>query len=148
MNRDPKVVLNGLDASGGRQPRVGGAQGPNILDDLGGQLVPFLGPAMLGQQATQAAFLESSLRLIDRGARNAERGRHIDDRDSFHAVSTQHLVANLEKILGVEERILFEQTVGNSVGARVEGAGSPQLRRLLVGLFPFWLPILRHDRCK
>jgi hypothetical protein len=148
VNRDPKVVLNGLDASDGRQPRVGGAQGPHILDDLGGQLVPILGPTVLGQQATQAAFLESSLSLIDGGARNAERGRHIDDRDSFHAVSAQHLVANLEKVLGVEEWILFEQTVGNSVGARVEGASSPQLRRFLVGLFPFWLPILRHEECK
>jgi hypothetical protein len=147
VNRDPKVSLNGLDASNGRQPRVG-AQGPHILDDLGGQLVPFLGATLLGQQATQAAFLESSLSLIDGGARNAERGRHIDDRRSFHAVSAKHLVANLEKIPGVEEWILFEQTVGNSVGVRVEGAGSPQFRRFLVGLFPFWRSILRHDECK
>jgi hypothetical protein len=144
VNRDPKVVLNSSDASDGRQPRVGGAQGPHMLEDLGGQLVPFLGPTVLRQQATQATFLESSLSLIDGGARNAERGRHIDDRDSFHTVSAKHLVANLEKILRVEEWILFEQTVGNSVRVGVEGASSPQLRRFLVGLFPFRRPILRH----
>ena len=120
------------------KPGVGSSQGPHILDDLGGQLVPFLGPAVLGKQAAQAGLLECSLGLIDGGARNAKPGSHIDDRDSFHAVSAQHLVANLKKILGIEEWILFEQTVGNRVGARVEGASPLQLQRFLIGLFQFW----------
>ena len=125
----PNFSSNGLDAGDGRQAGVGSSQGPHILDDLGGQLVPLLGPTVLGKQPAQAGLLECSLGLIDGWARNAKLGGHIDDRDSLHAVSAQHLVANLEKILGIEEWILFEQSVGNSVGARVEGASPFQLQR-------------------
>ena len=70
--------------------------------------MPFFGPAVLGKQTAQAGLLECRLGLIDRGAGNAKPGSHIDDRDSFHAVSAQHLVADLKKILGIEEWILFE----------------------------------------
>jgi len=53
------------------------------------------------------------------GAR-LEPGSHIDDRDSLHAVSAQHLVADLKEILGVEEWILFEQCVGYNSSMEVQ----------------------------
>jgi hypothetical protein len=53
-------------------------------------------------------LLECSLGLIDRGAGNTKPGSHIDDLDAFHAVSAQHLVADLKEILAIEEWILFE----------------------------------------
>ena len=115
VNRDPELFLNGLDAGDGRQAGLGSSQGLHVLDDLGGQLVPFFGSTVLGKQAAQASLLECGLSLIDGGARNAELGSDIDDRDSFHAVPAQHLVADLKKILGIEEWILFEQSVGNRV---------------------------------
>ena len=63
-------------------------------------------------------------------------GSHLDNRGFFHAVSAQHLVADLKKILGIEEWIFSEQRVGNRIGSRVEGAGSLQRQRFLIGLFP------------
>ena len=56
--------------------------------------MPLFGPAAPGKQAAQASLLEGRLRLIDGGARNAEIDGHIDNRDFFHVVSAQHLVAD------------------------------------------------------
>ena len=113
VNRDTEFVLNGLDTGDCSQAGLGSSQGQHIVDDFGGQLVPFFGSTVLGKQAAQAGLLECSLGLIDGGARNAKIGSHIDDRNSLHAVPAQHLVADLEKILGIEEWIFFEQRVGN-----------------------------------
>src|ERR1022692_1487822 len=98
---------------------------------------------MLGKQAAQAGFLECLLGLIDGGARHAKPGSHIDDRNSLHAVSAEHLVTDLKKILGIEEWILFEQTVGNRAGARVEGASPFQLQCFRIGLFQLGHLIVR-----
>ena len=68
MNRNPKLLLNGVNTGDGRQTRFASAKGPHILDDLGRKLVPFLGPTMLGKQAAQARLLEGRLGLIHRGA--------------------------------------------------------------------------------
>jgi hypothetical protein len=116
VNRDTKLFSNRLDTGDSRQAGLGSSQGPHIVDDFGGQLVPLFGSTVLGKQPAQAGLLECSLGLIDGGARNAKLGSHIDDRDSLHAVSAQHLVANLEEILGVEKWILSEQSVGNRIG--------------------------------
>jgi hypothetical protein len=141
VNRDAELFLNGLDTGDGRQVGLARSQRPHILDDLGGQLVPCFGPTVLGKQAAQTSLLEGSLGLIDGGARNAKPNSHIDDRDPLHAVSAQHLVADLEKIPGIEEWILFEQGVGNGVGVWIEGARPFQLQRFLVGPFQFGHPI-------
>jgi len=77
VNRDTELFLNGLDTGDGRQTGLGSSQGPHILDNLGGQLVPFFGPTGLGKQAAQTSLLECRLSLIDGGARNAELGSHI-----------------------------------------------------------------------
>jgi hypothetical protein len=144
VNRDTELFPNGPDTGDCRQAGLGSSQGHHIVDDFGGQLVPFFGPTVLGKQAAQACLLECGLGLIDGGARNAKLGSHIDDRDSLHAVPAQHLVADLEKILGIEEWILLEQSVGNRVGARVERASPFQLQRFLIGLFQFGHPIARR----
>ena len=137
VNGDVEPVLNRLEAGDGRQARLGRSQGLHILENRGGQLVPFFGPTVLGKQTDQAGVLECSLGLIDGGARHPKRGRHIDNRRALDAVSAQHFVADLEQILGIEKWILFEQSVGNRVGPRVEGASPFQLQCFLIGLFQF-----------
>jgi hypothetical protein len=143
VNRDPELFLNGLDTGDGRQIGLGSSQGPHILDDLGRELVPFFGPTVLGKQTAQASLLECRLRQIDGWARNAEFRSHFDNRDSFHAVPSYHLLADLKEILGIEEWILFEQSVRDRVGARLEGASPFQLQRFLVGLFQLGHPAAR-----
>jgi hypothetical protein len=113
VNRDTELLLNSLNTSGSRQFGFDCSQSPHILDDLGGQLVTFFGSAMQGEQPAQAGFQKCCVGLIDSWARNAKLGSYIDDRDPLHVVPTQHLVANLKEIFGIEEWILFEESVGN-----------------------------------
>jgi hypothetical protein len=116
---DRKLFLNSLDTGDGRQTRIGCAQVAHKLDDLLGKLVSFLGSTTFWKQTTQASLFERQLSLVNGGTRNAEVGRYVDDRVPLDAVPTQHLVADLKKILGVEEWILVEQCVGYAGGMRV-----------------------------
>lgn len=144
MNRDPEPFLNGLDTGDGRQVRLGSSQCPYMLDDLGRQFVPCLGATVFWQQTAQASLLECRLSLINGGARNTELCSDIDDRDSVHGVLAEHLVADLKKIPGIEEWILFEQGIGDSIGVRVERTRLFQLERFLIGPFRFDHPAVRR----
>lgn len=124
MNGDTELLLYGLDAFDGGQAGRGSLQAPDVLDYFVGQLVPFLGAARLRQQARQASVFEFGLCLIEGGARDSECRGDLDDRSTFDAVTPKHLVAHLQQVFGVEERILAEQSVGDGGGVRVEGAGA------------------------
>ena len=65
-------------------------------------------------------------------------GSHIDDRSAFHAVAAQHLVAHLQQVFGIEERILAEQSVGDRGRVRVEGTGAFELQQFSDRAFSVW----------
>jgi hypothetical protein len=64
MYRNPELLLNGLDTGDRRQGWLGSSQGSHMLEDLGGQLVPLLGPALFRKQTAQATLLKSCLSLV------------------------------------------------------------------------------------
>jgi hypothetical protein len=79
VNRDIELFLNGLDTGDCRQAGLCSSQGHHIVDDFGGQLVPFFGPAVLGKQATQAGLLESGSSALKICPQALQRSRSISN---------------------------------------------------------------------
>jgi len=131
------VFLDGSNALDGGQPRFCRPQACYVVENFGRHLVPTLWTTLTGQQAGQASPIEGCLCLIKGGPRDPKSGRRIENRHSFGAVPPQHLVTNLEKILGIEERVLFEQEIGHGFGVWIERAGALEFQRLLAGLSTF-----------
>jgi len=90
-------------------------------------------PTLFWQEPGKTGFIEACLRLIEGRARNSKDRCSVKNRHSFGGVAPQHLVANLQKIPGIEERVLFEQGICDGIRVRVERARLPEFQRLLVG---------------
>lgn len=77
---------------------------------------------------------ERGLCVIERRARNAEGERRFHDRSTCDAMPTQHLVAGLQKIPCVEERVVLEQRIDDRFGVRVERSTAVQFGCLGIDL--------------
>jgi len=124
VHGDTELLFDRLDAFADSETRGGELQVPDMLDDLPGKLVTFSGASLSGHQTGETGTFESRLDLIEGWARDGERGGHLDDGQALDAMASQHLVAYLEQISGVEERVLAKQGVGDGRGGGVESAGA------------------------
>lgn len=86
------------------------------VHDLVGELVPTFRSTLFGHQPDESFVLKLLLRLIERGARKAERLRGARRGVLFHLDPAKHLVLDLDEVFRVEELELFEQRVVNAVG--------------------------------
>jgi len=93
----------------------------HVQDGLG-ELVSPLRPRPLRQQPRQARLLERRLGLIEGRAREAEAGTGLAHSLPILASPPQHLVLDLDQIVGVEEGIAGgEGGVAHGLGPGVEG---------------------------
>ena len=85
------------------------------VHDLVGQLVRFLGSALVRHKTTQAALFEGRLGLIERWSRETKCGGRLGNRTAFFLHTAKHLVLDLNEIPHIEELARFEQLVGDIV---------------------------------
>lgn len=124
VDRNSEVFLNRLNAPDSGHCWLCRPQARYVVENIAGHLVATLGTTLTGQQSSQASPAESTLRLIERGPRDSKGSRRIENRHRLGAVPPQHFVADLKKISGIEERVLFEQRIGNSFWVWIESAGA------------------------
>jgi hypothetical protein len=137
VDRNSEIFLNCLNALDSGHRRFCRFQTCYVVENIGGHLVPTLRSTLTGQQSRQASPIECILRQVEGGARDSKRGGGIENRHGLGAVPSQHLVADLEKIPGIEERVLFEKRIGDGFWMWIESAGALQLQHLPVGLSAF-----------
>ena len=74
-------------------------------EHFGGELVCFFRPSLLWHQCRQTSLLERSLRLIERGTREAEVGCRVAHRFSLALDAAQHLVFDLNQVSRIEKLV-------------------------------------------
>ena len=110
-------------------------------DHLGGHLVTAFGASPVRQQTGEPGALQGALRLVEGRPGDAECLGSLADRNAIYLVASHHLVAYLNQVLRVEERIAGEQGIADGFGIGVEHA---VLRQRLALRIP--LPCPRHRR--
>ena len=75
---------------------------------------------LLRNQSSQPILLESGLSLIERGPRQSGFVRRQVDRGLFGLYPPQHLVLDLDQIVGIEETAVLEQCGGDRLGVGVQ----------------------------
>jgi len=102
--------------------------------DLCGQLARPLGTRLLRQQSRGPFAQELRLQAVEGLAADSVALADRADGVALDQMSAQHLVADLQVVLDVEElRCLLEQRIADALGVRVQQAGLPKLLSL-VGL--------------
>src|SRR6516225_6985640 len=122
MHLNPEPFLNRLGQLLWSQCRIFGSLLEDKLHHLAGQLVPSLRPPLVGKQAEDSVLLERRLRLVERWARESERARRFADGFSIHVNLAQHLVLDLQQVVGIEEIAVLEQGMTDGLGLWVESA--------------------------
>jgi len=92
----------------------------NECEDLLGELVRLLGPALVWHQTGKTVLLEGGLCLVERWPRKTEVCCRIRHGLSFGPHAAQHLVLDLDQIARIEEILLDKQLVADSFRARVQ----------------------------
>ena len=90
------------------------------LHHLGGQFVATLRAAFVRKQAEYAVPLKRRLSLIERWTREAEGLRGLADRTPVDVNLAQHLVLDLQQVVGIEEVAVVKQRMGDGLRTRVE----------------------------
>ena len=83
------------------------------------------GPRLVGTEPVEARALEGRLRLVERGAREAE-GAAWSHGLAVERHAAEHLVLDLHEIARVEEVVAREGGVSDALGTPVEAAGGAQ----------------------
>ena len=84
------------------------------------QLVGSMGTGLLRNQSSQTILLDGGLGLIKRGPRESGFVRRQADRGLFGLDPPQHLVLDLDQIVGIEEAVVLEQRRSDRFGVRVQ----------------------------
>src|SRR5215472_7420608 len=92
------------------------------LENRGGKLVSAPGTPLVGQQSGQAALRETHLRLVKRRPGEAKLARGLRNRPLLHADLAQHLVLDLQQIVGIEEVAGLEERVSYILRTRIESS--------------------------
>jgi hypothetical protein len=103
--------------------------------------VTAFGTPLARQQTGKSGRLQGILGLVKGWPRNAEGRRNLADGDAVGLMAPHHLVAHLDQVFRVEERVAGEQGIADGVGMAVEDAIPRQ--RLALWIPPF---CLRHER--
>lgn len=133
MNAQAKAVCDDLEACGGGKRWLRSLQLQDVVDHFGGEFVGALGAAPLRYQAVETSFVESHQGLVKGRARDAESSGGGNDRETLGEMTTQHLVAGLEQISGIEERVFFEERVSDGIRVWVEQPISREREKLWIG---------------
>jgi hypothetical protein len=99
-----------------------------------GELVGAVGTGLVRDQRGQATLLEGRLGLVERRTRETTGLGRFGDRALVDADQSQHLVLDLQHVVGIEEFVALEQRVNDAARARVERCVLPQQRLLVVVL--------------
>ena len=133
MNRDPEALLDQTHQFLGGYRRLSVACFGDESHDLLGQLVRLFRAALVGHEAGESCLFEGRQGLIKRGPREAEGCRSAGHRLALALHAAKHLVLDLHEVARVEETVLEEQFVGDTLLARIQSSLLPQ--RLELGLF-------------
>ncbi len=121
MDLDVEPILDGSQAFRRGELGVVGFDLGDEGDDLGRDLVSFFGAARFGHEAGQTSVRERGLGLVEGGPRDAAGPRCVADRQTVDLMTSDHLVAQLDQISGIEERMADEQGILDGIGMRIEG---------------------------
>ena len=133
MQCDAELGLDRGKALWRRQLRVGGLEIDDEGHHLVRELVTALGAPETRHKPDQTVCRKRALCFVESRPREAKGGRDVADGDAIDTVASDHLVADLHQILGVEERIASEQSISDSVGIWIERAVARQGLALRVG---------------
>ena len=103
MNLNAKPLLNGLSQLFGSKGRILGSLLHHKIHYFAGQLVPSLRTAFVRQQAEHTVLLKCRLRLVEGGARESESVRGFADGLLIYVNLAEHLVLDLQQVVGIEE---------------------------------------------
>ena len=92
------------------------------VEDFVAEFVSAVWTTLARHEAQQAPCREVALRLVDARPRATELGSDRRDRTPFLAHGPEHLVAGLDQVARVEERVVSKQRVGDALRVRIEGA--------------------------
>ena len=135
MHLDAEVLFDRAETLQRRQRGVLGLEFGDEGDHLGGDLVTAPGAPLARQKAGKAGGLQGGLGLVVGRSGDAEGCGDIADGDTVGLMAPHHLVAHLDQVSGVEERIGDEQRVADSFGMGIERAVLRQ--RFALGIAPF-----------
>src|ERR1700758_2566261 len=117
-----------------------GTSGPEVGfngQHLGCEFVSAFGAGPARKQAAETGGRQRLFRLIEGRPRHTEICRGFADRLTVHFVASDHLVAHLHKVRGIEKWAVDEQAVADCLRMGIECAVAPQC-------FPFAAPWLTH----
>jgi hypothetical protein len=101
------------------------------LEDFVGQFVRLFRPALVRQQARQALASKRGLSDVEDRSREAERSGRVDDRACPDLHTAQHLVFDLEQVVGIEEGAVAKQGIDDRIGMRMDCARHSQSLKAL-----------------
>jgi hypothetical protein len=132
MNLHAEALADPLGQLIGTDTRIGGARLRDELQHRWGELVAGMRSGLVGNQASQAPLLECLLGLVERRAREPTGLGGLADRSLVDIDQSQHLVLDLQQVVGIEELAAREQRVRDATRARVERGVLPQDLLLVV----------------
>jgi|SRR5947209_7450247 len=120
MHLHREALLNGLGQLFGSERGIFGALLEDKNHHFAGQLVPALRTPFVRKQAEYSVLLKRRLRLVERGAREAEDQRGFADGVLVDVNLAQHLVLDLQQVVGIEEVAVLKEGMSDRLGLRVE----------------------------
>jgi hypothetical protein len=136
MHLNIELRLNGRNALRRRQLGLFGFEVGDESHDLGGDLVAAFWSPGARHEAGQTRRRQRALSFVEGGPGDAEGRCDVADRHPL-IVATYHLVADLDQIPGVKERVSDEERVADGLGMRIERSVACQ--GLALWVVPGWL---------
>ena len=137
MNLDPEAYVDCVETLLGRHLWLCRSEIGHEGNDLGRDLVAALGTAPARQQTGEPTSLQCVLGFVEGRSGDAERRRCFADGKAVDLMAPHHLVAHLDQVLCIEERIAGEQNIANGRGIGIEDTVLRQ--RLALRVPSFWL---------
>ena len=121
MDANPKALRDALDQYLDREVRFFRAGCPNKIQHRFGELVCALRAALARQQAIEAVLAQRPVGFVvgDPGKSEAVGGTRYGPAVAVNPA--QHLVLDLQKIVGFEEGVFLKQGIVDRLGMGVEG---------------------------
>ena len=120
MYLNPETFLNSLGQLFWTECGVFGSQLKDKIHHFAGQLVSSLRTTLVRKQAEDSVLLEGRLRLVEGGAREPEGACRFADGVAVHVNLAQHLVLDLQQVVGIEEIAVLKQGVTDRLGLWIE----------------------------
>ena len=120
MHFNAELSIDGSDTLRRGQIGLFGFEVGDEVYHLGGDLMAAFWSSRPRYEAGQARCRYRTLGLIDGGARDTEGCRDVADGHALSIVTTDHLVADLNEVFGVEERVAREERVADGFRMRIK----------------------------